>query len=330
MFDDNASSSSPMPMACVPVDVFHKILVAVGDDPNIHSACSLVARRWYDVAVPFLFSTIVFNGGRLRPLALLWDFLATHPHLTRFVKELKIMGKLGAQYGWEEAKALTVDFNQLNVSLSQLPILESLFLREVSIPPPPPGQPISGIPLRTICVSDLLLSAEDGVGRMATVYMLLAAYSPHTLLVCDMIQSTHRTLEVDHDVPSRFIPLRSMRIHTVLLDWSAVQYYHQWLEAVLLPDALRHFSTVCTMGAGLELENVNALHSLLVSAGRRLDSLKIEITGSLGGIIGPPSLYFGNLGEAISARQSRRALAFVSCTSIFVTFTILTPSPSIT
>ncbi|KAI0718694.1 hypothetical protein C8T65DRAFT_737048 [Cerioporus squamosus] len=307
MSDDNTSSSSPI--ARVPVDVFHKILVAVGDDPSTHSACSLVARGWYDVAVPFLFSTVVFNGGRLRPLALLLDFLATHPHLTRFMKKLKIRGNLdmgcGPEEREEQEKALTVDLNQLNVSLSKLPVLESLFLREVSISPPPPGQPITGIPLRKICISRLLFSAEaHGLGRMATECMLLAAYSPHTLMVCDMAHSRIHTLDVDRDVPRRFIPLRPMRIHTVLLDWRAVQSTHQWLEAILAPDALRQFSTTCSLPAGLA--NIIALHSLLLSAGRCLESLKISTT-AYGMHVGPLLSHMGNIGEAISACTSLRS-----------------------
>ncbi|TFK82334.1 hypothetical protein K466DRAFT_603774 [Polyporus arcularius HHB13444] len=293
---DSSSSTSSSPIAHVPVDVFSKILDAVGDDPRTHSACSLVARRWHDIAIPFLFSTIVFKRGKLRPLTLLWDFLATHPHVTRFVKKLIIDGNI-----WQgEVTHVVVNFEQISASVSKLPALEFLCLQGLAIMPPPPGEPLSPVPLRTLRVADSLFVKP--LSRIGIICMLLAAYTPHTLILAlrKFYLGGDRHLEEDHHI--RLISPRSIRLNTMILEGIAVQLVLEWLEAILDPDVLRQFATTIF----LHPENSRALLSLLLSAGRRLESLRITTADVDCGIV--PCAELETLGEMISVCASLRSL----------------------
>ncbi len=272
---DSSSSTSSSPIAHVPVDVFSKILDAVGDDPRTHSACSLVARRWHDIAIPFLFSTIVYKRGKLRPLTLLWDFLATHPHVTRFVKALNIDSNI-----WKDGSVevednttnadVTVKFEQISASVSKLPALEFLCVRGILITPPPPGERLSPIPLRTIRVADPAFARPHG--RMGTLCMLVAACTPHTfILALDKYRFIADRHLVETDGVRRFISLRSICLDTVILESNAAPLLHEWLEEILVPDVLRKFAT--SMDA--HPDSNRTLLSLILSAGLRLESLKI-------------------------------------------------------
>ena len=251
-------------MSKIPVEIFGMVFTLLEErrDKETLTACSVVSRRWRDIATPYLFSTVTV--WEMESFGRFIQFIDGHPHLAACIRTLTLSG---------EDYAAQLDCTAFSSVLPKLVRLQQLFLQDLTLHIPEGGivrdeRP----PTRTLEALEVdLVRADQRVPIIPAVLDMLSLAAVG-LLRFDGIYDAVNHDGTNFDVGTPSHPLSVHHLSVVAPQGPVMPAYWALYREMIRSESLSVLATFCDSWASAE-----ALCMFLNTHGASIVTLDIDI-----------------------------------------------------
>ena len=235
------------------------------------SACALVSKRWYRLALPHLFETMYIRvmKSRYGGTHKFFDFLHAHPHICKVIKHLVVWGN------WDISLQVLDCSDTLTPLLPKLTALRVLTVKGVALTQPSPLPLPAPLPIRLKRLYVCIPTHPSAPTRLSSLYALLSIVAPSTFDACTVSHHwTSASLSREEVLAFQSTPTPSTGSVEIARLGPGLEDVFDVFTSILRSDTLEALSISCRNSPAC----LKALPALVrSSAGARITQLEIKL-----------------------------------------------------